>query len=788
MSEGFEAIDTHKINMKRITKNIAIALLGIVIWTLSEETYAQCRVDNNNPVQGEFKINNIQIKGDGGNLSTASNNIPIKICEGELITLKNTIVGISNSISVSYWITEEASHRGVIPNPIPSTPAFSTVRYTPPTDASVDVKMIGTTDPLGFSSYGNPGPGRYVIYQYDNTPTGTLDPTHYACQVIEIIKPEAPVVSAVSCSSSEVKVTFANNPANKFDDYQIKYTQVPAATPNPFLNTGKITTYPYTHSSGITLSGLTAVNVTVKGESVTGGCPAPFSPPINISLNNNPIFKPTLAAIVGTTVKGEFKLAVSADNGVRRNVYIRDPTSALLNQSGFNKPSYDYTTNFKNYSSTATSGLDSTIIQVPDKDKIFCFQIEAVDGLCASSSVSNPALRSDELCTTVIDVKAEFNQNVISWAKVPGGGLVVSDFVNFKLDRYLADGTFEKSILLSTDRTITGFTDTQVICGRDYVYKLYTRYPFNSISQTVKVRAISNTIPDKIPFAFATISNAGNSVRVQGKFDATNPPTNVKPNAFNYYRAESLGGNYTLLKSGNSSIDDITADIDKKSYCYYMTWTNLCNNESAPSEKMCTVFLKADGSNLKWTPEASHSITTDSYIVQKVNPATKTNIKELATNLIGIHNFDTRGLDESEGQEIYVQIESRPKNWQIIGDPNILPFTSSNIVRIFRPSFSLTPEIFTPNGDTNNDKFVVKGKFIKKLKMSIYDRWGNVIYYEETDSFPLQINQTDANVVGWNGMMNNGNKASEGSYAYKIEIEDTIGQVTMKEGALLLAY
>jgi hypothetical protein len=36
--------------------------------------------------------------------------------------------------------------------------------------------------------------------------------------------------------------------------------------------------------------------------------------------------------------------------------------------------------------------------------------------------------------------------------------------------------------------------------------------------------------------------------------------------------------------------------------------------------------------------------------------------------------------------------------------------------------------------------------------------------------------------------MNNGNKAPEGSYAYKIEITDTIGQMTVKEGALLLAY
>jgi gliding motility-associated-like protein len=319
------------------------------------------------------------------------------------------------------------------------------------------------------------------------------------------------------------------------------------------------------------------------------------------------------------------------------------------------------------------------------------------------------------------------------------------------------------------------------------VYKVTTRYPLKSISQSFKVKATSSDTPPQISRVFATISNTGDKVRVQGQFNVGAVPVNIKPNAYKFYRAESLAGNYTLLKSGNSFIEDVTADIDKKSYCYYMTWTNLCDNESDPSAKVCTVYLKSDGTTLKWTPETSLSVGTDSYIVQSVNPATKTNIKVLKDNLIGTQTFDTKTLDESEGQEIFVQIESRPTGWNTT-DPNVLPATLSNIIRVFRPSFSMTPQIFTPNGDGTNDKFIVKGKFIKKLKMTIYDRWGNVIYYEDTDSFPLQKDQTDTNTVGWNGIMNNGNKAIEGSYAYKIEIEDMTGQTTSKEGALLLAY
>jgi gliding motility-associated-like protein len=218
-----------------------------------------------------------------------------------------------------------------------------------------------------------------------------------------------------------------------------------------------------------------------------------------------------------------------------------------------------------------------------------------------------------------------------------------------------------------------------------------------------------------------------------------------------------------------------------------MTWTNLCEKESVPSEKVCTVNLKTSGASINWTKETSISVGTDSYIVQRVNPTNGTNIKELASNLKNIYTYNTQVLPEIEGQEIYIQIESRPVGWNIIGS-NSLPSTLSNVVRIFRPSLMMSPQIFTPNGDNNNDKFIVRGKFIKKLKMSIYDRWGNVIFYDEMDGYPTEDGQNESTVVGWNGVMNNGNKAMEGSYAFKIEVEDTIGQISTREGALLLAY
>lgn len=758
--------------MNRISKNIAIALLSIVVWALSKQTYAQCKAVTSDPIKGEFSINSVSVKGDGGGLATASNNIPIKICEGEVITLKSTLAVTSLS-NVNYWIIPLSNYNSLAAPP--SNPISAADGYTIST-GDVQIKMIDKAiDGQGFNAYATAG--KYVITQYDNSSSVAGGPGfHHACQVIEVVKPTTPDVKYDKCSGSKVIFNFPATANNIYDNYTIKY--ILSGSYKPIDKTGKPASYPFTFQNITDLSTYGSVIVEVKGESATGGCSAPAYTIPSFSLNSNVVNKPSLNAIVGTTVKGEFKLAVSTDNGVKRNIYMRDPAVDNF---------FKYTTPLKSYSSSATLGLDSNSVQVPNGDKAYCFQVEAVDASCATSFVSNPALRSNELCTTLINVLAQNNKNVISWSQALGSGLINANFVSYLLERYRPDGTFDKVLKSTPIATETTFTDDEVVCGQEYVYKLTTRYPLKSISQSLKVKANSSDTPPKISRVFATISNTGTNVRVQGQFNVGSVPVNIKPNAYKYYRAESSAGNYSLLKSGSSFIEDITADIDTKSYCYYMTWTNLCENESDPSEKVCTIYLKSEGANLKWTPETSLSVGTDSYIVKSVNPATKTTIKDLKDNLIGIQSFDTKTLDESEGQEIFVQIEARPIGWNTT-NPNVLPSTLSNIVRVFRPSFSLSPQIFTPNGDGNNDKFIVKGKFIKKLKMTIYDRWGNIIYYEDTDNFPLQKDQTDTNVIGWNGMMNNGNRAVEGSYAYKIEIEDFIGQTTYKAGALLLAY
>ena len=71
------------------------------------------------------------------------------------------------------------------------------------------------------------------------------------------------------------------------------------------------------------------------------------------------------------------------------------------------------------------------------------------------------------------------------------------------------------------------------------------------------------------------------------------------------------------------------------------------------------------------------------------------------------------------------------------------------------PSSLTIPNIFTPNGDHQNDEFIVIAERIASYKLQILNRWGNVIITIEDPQ------------LGWDGTIQ-GDQASNGTYFYQI--------------------
>ncbi len=83
------------------------------------------------------------------------------------------------------------------------------------------------------------------------------------------------------------------------------------------------------------------------------------------------------------------------------------------------------------------------------------------------------------------------------------------------------------------------------------------------------------------------------------------------------------------------------------------------------------------------------------------------------------------------------------------------------------------PNSFTPNGDLNNDYFLPKSYGVAEINLSVYDRWGTIIFNEANTA------------LGWDGKYK-GQTCPLGVYVYKVEVKAMSGVVKYKTGHVTL--
>ncbi len=83
------------------------------------------------------------------------------------------------------------------------------------------------------------------------------------------------------------------------------------------------------------------------------------------------------------------------------------------------------------------------------------------------------------------------------------------------------------------------------------------------------------------------------------------------------------------------------------------------------------------------------------------------------------------------------------------------------------------PNAFTPNGDAFNEMFLPQGYGITQIDLQIFDRWGNMMFYEKDTK------------MGWDGK-NKGLLCEQGIYVYKVFIYAMSGEAYSKTGHVTL--
>ncbi|MBK7288211.1 MAG: gliding motility-associated C-terminal domain-containing protein [Flavobacteriales bacterium] len=93
------------------------------------------------------------------------------------------------------------------------------------------------------------------------------------------------------------------------------------------------------------------------------------------------------------------------------------------------------------------------------------------------------------------------------------------------------------------------------------------------------------------------------------------------------------------------------------------------------------------------------------------------------------------------------------------------------------PGTLFFPNAFTPDGDGINDVFFPVYSSVSEFQMTIFDRWGHVVFETEDINTP------------WDGKVNGGTDATTGVYVYKYrakghyyEANEKYGYVTLVRG------
>jgi large repetitive protein len=117
----------------------------------------------------------------------------------------------------------------------------------------------------------------------------------------------------------------------------------------------------------------------------------------------------------------------------------------------------------------------------------------------------------------------------------------------------------------------------------------------------------------------------------------------------------------------------------------------------------------------------------------------------------------------------YTVIVSDASGCTIVGTTKIFVMSTECI-----EPYLFVPNAFTPNGDSNNDLFRLRGIDIKEVYFAVWDRWGEKVY--ET---------TDPNHAGWDGTFRNVASTPD-SYAWYARVTCGNGAVWEKKGNVTL--
>ncbi|MDB5272196.1 MAG: hypothetical protein JWO58_563, partial [Chitinophagaceae bacterium] len=581
--------------------------------------------------------------------------------------------------------------------------------------------------------------GGYQFEQLVNTATTHTDPVtgaseNYVYYIIPITVADTSKINLTykACANGDVYVYIADN---RFDAYDISFGDGATTTATRAAGSDTTTTF-HNYTS------IAPFNVIVKGKFTKGNtCKA-----ADASITVQPI------------------AAIPKPNVTYLETTVEDLANGELQVNFINTSGYTYDLQFKRngfpYNTVATVPTTATSFTFNKTNTGFpslnTQQVEYCVKVYTSISGCGTSVQYDEICSvTKFNLTAADLENDLTWVTTPASGQTITSM----------DILRDANAPVVLPGAPTSYNDnTGITCTTSYQYQvkavLSTTSSLGAQYSLGPKKSITATSLTTRP-ALTNVNSTINGSSINVTFDAVGGGFTAKT----YTLMESVnGGAYNSAASNNGSPTNFTLtgrNTSTDTYCYQVNYVDQCNLSPITGSAVTTcpikltIGLAEDGTvAINWT-SYSGSNTVGTYTIE-VRDENGTVIKTIPG---GSGTSATDLLSSSGGQLYYI----------VIADNG----STSALVELELSPAVFVPNAFSPNGDGTNDHFELKGRFIKSVEVSIFDRWGEPVFHS-TDI----KDQWDGKVKGSDAMV--------GTYAYTVDVVGIKGESIKQRGTVSL--
>jgi gliding motility-associated-like protein len=354
--------------------------------------------------------------------------------------------------------------------------------------------------------------------------------------------------------------------------------------------------------------------------------------------------------------------------------------------------------------------------------------------LVAVDVCNNQSLLSEQ--HTTVELKAEGGINTIELNWTPYTGFDTSKL--YEIWRKTPDeSSFSQLITVHGDSL--HYTDTSILCHQEYFYRIKTvetdSMMHQSWSDTSGAKPIYIPVlpvPENIR---ATVQD-NRYVRLEWHMAKHN-----RVFTYHIYRSVDDGEAvfYKSLVATDTVLVDQEVDVQEHSYTYTTFVVDACGGQSSPSNTSKSILLKVHmvgndilthDPELIWNAYSKWSNGVDHYNVEFYYDSSGT-FDLVARNEENELTQRHRYVNLVQSDYCYLVTAFKRGDTALISESNLSCVSTEP--RLYAPN------VFTINNDGLNDVFYVRGVFIDRFSLKIFDRWGERVF--ETH---------DLN-TGWNG-------------------------------------